>query len=276
MKRYRVLTVDFDTRANMLNTEIQDSWKPEVKAQWQENHRLIREGLIHQFGVESYQTKIDNFVYLGSAPISLISFHNSFLRQCRNAFVVGSYYPALVSACTLGERILNRLMISLRNHFKNTPEYKKIHRKKSFDDWKIAIQTLEGWNVLLPNVTTKFEQLEKLRHRSIHFNPEIETDVREPAGEAVILLQEIVKEQFSALGPQPWYINGTPGGAYVKKEYEEHPFVREVVLPNCELVGPNHRLEHRSQGWVLHDSDEYSNKEVSDEEFARMISGQRT
>jgi hypothetical protein len=46
MKRYRVLAYDFDTRANILNTDIKDDWKPQVKAQWENNKNQIKEGLI--------------------------------------------------------------------------------------------------------------------------------------------------------------------------------------------------------------------------------------
>ena len=34
MKRYRVITLDFDARANILKTQIKDSWEPHVKKQW--------------------------------------------------------------------------------------------------------------------------------------------------------------------------------------------------------------------------------------------------
>ncbi len=116
MKRYRVLTYDFDTRANNLNTDIKDDWEPELKAQWENNKNQIKEGLIAEFGAYSAFAKIRNFIDLGAYPISIIAFHNKFLHQARRAFVIGAYYPALTSACTLGERILNQLILHLHWH----------------------------------------------------------------------------------------------------------------------------------------------------------------
>jgi hypothetical protein len=37
VKRYRVLNIDFDARANMLNIKIEDWWEPQVKQLHQEN-----------------------------------------------------------------------------------------------------------------------------------------------------------------------------------------------------------------------------------------------
>lgn len=271
MKRYRVLAFSFDTRAVMLSPEIQDGWEEQIKAQWRQNKSQIREGLIHEFGTRNHEQKIANFVELGANPISLLTFHNEFLRQCRNSFVCGSYYPALVSACTLGERILNRLILHLRDHYKSTPQYQKIYRKKSFDNWSLAIDTLDSWNVLLPGPCAEFCQLEDLRNKAVHFNPEADHNDRELALSAVKLLQSIIEKQFSAFGSQPWYISGVGGAAYVSKAWEDKPFVKEVVLPACRLVGPYHRLEHGTRGWIVEDNHEYEEKEISDGEFAALL-----
>jgi len=272
MKRYRVLAFDFDSRATALKI-YQSKGSSSGKAQKQKkaNVSRIREGLIAQYGVQEYERKIRDFIDLGPNPVSLISFHNKFLRQCRNAFVFGSYYPSLVSACTLGERILNRLVLHLRDYYKNSPEYKKIYKQNSFDKWMLAINTLVSWNVLLPKPTDNFKKLEKLRHQSIHFNPEANTDARNLALEAIQLLQSIVEEQFSAFGTQPWYIKGIKGSTYIAKDYEQHPFVQEVIIPNCRLVGPDHRLEYSQKGWVVHDEEDYPEREITDEEFAELI-----
>ena len=64
---------------------------------------------------------------------------------CRN-------YPALTGACALGERILNYLILNLRDDFHSTPEYKQVYRKDSFDQWDAPINALASWGVLLPEV----------------------------------------------------------------------------------------------------------------------------
>ncbi|MCR9091068.1 hypothetical protein [Algiphilus sp.] len=271
MKRYRVLAFSFDTRAVTLATEIQDGWETHVKALWLTNQSRTREGLVHVFGAAKYEQKIKNFVDLGANPMSLLSFHNEFLSQCRNSFVHGSYYPALVSACTLAERMLNRLILHLRDYFKSTPQYKKVYRKESFDNWQYAVETLQSWGVLLREPAQEFLRLESLRNSSIHFNPETDENARELALEAIKSVQFIVEKQFSAFGLQPWYIPGAKGAAYVAKAYESEPFVKEVVLPSCRLVGPQHRLEHGAGGWIVHDDHEYEDREISDEEFLSLI-----
>src|SRR3972149_6553409 len=114
MKRYRVLNFDFDTRVRTL-----------------------------------VDPKKENFIAIDSKPFSILAFHNRFFEQIRTSFIIGSYYPALTGACALGERILNHLILTLRDDFKNSPEYKKIYRKKSFDDWDVPISILASWGTLL-------------------------------------------------------------------------------------------------------------------------------
>ena len=271
MKRYRVLSYDFDARANILNMEIKDDWDPQIKEQWENNKNQIKEGLIAEYGAYSAFGKIRNFCDLGALPISIIAFHNKFLRQAWKAFVIGSYYSALTSACALGERILNQLILHLREHFKATPQYKKVYRKDSFDDWDLAITTLADWHILLPDVIELFRELKGLRHRSIHFNPETDTNDRELSLNAMLKLSKIIQNQFSAFGTQPWFIEGIPGAAFIKKESENDPFVRKIVLPNCYLVGYLHTLENSPKGWVVHDDYEYEKKEITDQEFAELI-----
>lgn len=242
MKRYRVITFDFDTRATILKMDIKDDWEPVIKTQWENNKKQIKEHLIAEFGAYAAFDKIVNFTDLGEYPTSIIAFHNKFLHQARNAFVIGAYYPALASACALGERILNQLILHLRDYFKTTPEYKKVYRKNSVDDWDLAINTLNSWKILLPDVVTLFRELKEIRHKSIHFNPETDTNDRELSLASVLKLSNIIKNQFSAYGKQPWFIEGIHEAAYIKKESQDDPFVKEIILPNCYLVGHMHTL----------------------------------
>ena len=252
MKRYRILSFDFDLRANAPTEEMKD-------------------GLVAEYGSLNSDIKIDNFFALGVNPISIIAFHNKFLRQVRSAYVIESYYAALTGACALGERILNHLIIRLRDYYKGTDEYKKVYRKDSFDNWDLAINTLEAWDVLLPNVVELFWELKEIRNKSIHFNPEIDSNDKELSLEAISKLKEVVGGQFSGFGTQPWFIEGTRGACYIKSEFEEKPFVKEIVLPNCVKVGHLHRLEHGQNGLVVHDAHDYAEIEISDERFAELM-----
>jgi hypothetical protein len=264
-----------DFRASHLALKIQEDWDAEVKKMHRQNKENIRRRLILEFGEAAAEEKIKNFLELGNAPFSIIAFHNRFLRQIRTAFVMGSYYPALTSACALGERVLNHLLLSLRDFFKSTPEYKRVYRKSSFDDWSLAINTLEAWGVLLPSAIADYRRLLNIRNRTIHFDPATDQDDRGLALSAVQLLSNIISAQFIAFGIRPWFIEGTPGVSFIKKAAEVEPFVRTVYLPNCVLVGPNHRLEPQftpaGTNWIVNDDHDYPNQEISDEQFAQVF-----
>ncbi|MCK4783392.1 MAG: hypothetical protein KAV87_06545, partial [Desulfobacteraceae bacterium] len=233
MKRYRVLSFDFDTRVHILTQEISDTWEDQVKKLHSQNKEAIEKDLAGSYGPEAQEAKRRNFIDLGDKPMSILAFHNQFFEQIRTAFVMGSYYPALTAACALGERILNHLVLILRDDYKYTPEYKKISRKDSFDNWDVPIDTLESWNILLPDVTKQFRRLKEMRHKVVHFRPEVDRNDRVLALEAVRCLCEIIRNQFSAFGSQPWFITNIPGESYIKKDWESRPFIQKIYLPNC-------------------------------------------
>lgn len=272
MKRYRIFRMDFDTRAHLLESA-PASWDATVKDAHEIERTRHLEGMKCQFGVWNLEQKIKNFIDLKTKPVSVLSFHNRFLEQCRNAFVIGSYYPALTAACALGERLLNHLIIGLRENYRDTKEYKRIYRKESFDHWPLAIETLQAWKVLLPESVALFTQLNEKRNRAIHFNPEIDRNDRALALDAIHLLQEIVSAQFSILGTslftsKPWIFVVT-GEFYLRQEWINDPFVRLVYLPSCGLVGPKH-IVVAVNPWKIEDNFEYEDRVITDDEFSTL------
>ena len=272
MKRYRVLHMDFDVRANLLALEVQDSWDPRIRERYQQNKEHVRQQLRAQYGSQDEEQKARNFLALGAAPFSVIFFHNAFYRQVRDAFILGAYYPALTGVCALGERVLNHVIHLLREDFQHTPEYKQVYRKDSFGKWDLAIKTLENWAVLLPETVNRFRELRDVRNRALHFNPETERDTRDAALSALKLFHGIVENQFAAFGKTPWYIPNDLGISFVRKAHENHPFVARVVLPSCAHVGPAHDLQRTEHGvWTAVDPAEYPERDVSDEEFIELF-----
>jgi len=162
-------------------------------------------------------------------------------------------------------------VLELRDSHKATPEYKAVYRKHSFDNWDIPIKTLTAWKVLQPEVVTAFNELEKIRHAAIHFRPDVDHNDRELALSAVQTLGRIIDGQFSAFGAHPWFIPNTPGTAFLRKASEANPFIRTIYIPNCQLVGPYHKIGARDGKWILIDDFEYEYKEVTDEEFADLF-----
>lgn len=268
MKRYRIFSFDFDSRASSLES-IQEQWEDKVKELHVKNREETIKGLAAQYGERSLDIKVMNFIDLKFKPFSVAAFHNKFLEQIRNSYVVGSYYPALTGACALGERILNHMVLLLRDYHKDAPEYKKLYRKQSFDYWPLAIDALESWGELLPEAADKFRDLNEKRNRAIHFNPETDHNDKGLALEAIHLVQDIVNIQFAAFGTQPWYFC-IPGEMYIKKEWEEKPLIKHIFIPNSLLVGPKHRVESVLPQIVVTDQFEYDDRERSDEEYFEL------
>lgn len=270
MKRYRIISQDYDTRAVLLGLPSGASSETGSLNPMQQHQARIRQQLLDEFGILKSEMKLRNFIEIGAAPMSIIAFHNHFFAQIRAAFVMGAYYPALTGACALGERILNHLILELRDEFISTPEYKSVFRKDSFDDWDLVIKTLSSWKVLLPKAAVDFSSLKEMRHYSLHFRPEVDTEPRIYLLNAILCLQRIVGEQFSGFGPQEWFITGVPGEVYLKKEWESNPFIKKVYLPNSFSVGYRHRVE--SLGPPIHVADDftYEVRDISDDEFVRL------
>lgn len=274
MKRYRIQKFDIDGRlAVFLNYKQYNLPIKEIM----KVHPDIILSYINQYGNAGFEQKFINLLDIGTKPVSVIAYHNKFLEQIRNSFVIGSYYPALTASCALGERILNRLILNLRDNFKSTPEYKHVYKKKSFDNWQAVIDTLDKWKVLSTNAVTDFYLLEKIRNQSIHFNIETEENDRTEALTAIKLIQSIIDEQFTAYGVRPWFITSIPGEIYIKKAYENDPFIKLIYLPNCSLLGYQHKIIPVPNGFkninsyfIINDNFNYPDKEITDEEFARL------
>lgn len=272
MKRHLVppSSMAFDTRSRMLTDEIRPEWADDVKATHRANYENLIASLSVELGPIDFHRKLADFKDIGLLPFSIISYHNGFLEQIRRAFVQGYYYPALTAACALGERILNHLVIDLRDHFRDRKSHSKVASGESFDKWQQLIYVLDDWGVLRPDAITAMRKLEIIRHRSLHYSEKTYGKLREEALDAIRLLTSCINAQFSAFGTQPWFIRGTKGAAFIKAEWETNPFVREFYLPICPSVGIYYSLNHSSRGWELFDFKDYDERIISDDEFCQL------
>jgi hypothetical protein len=273
MKRYRVLPIDFDYRAGILKQSLPVTADAAARQQLDQDKFNIQQALILEFGSRFQEQKLNDFRDVGPRRMSIIAFHNKFAAQIRKSFVSGAYYPALTGAGALGERILNHLLITLREDYRGTVEYKKIRTKKSFDDWGLAIGVLERWGVLLPATCVSFRSLSKIRNKTIHFSPDTDTNDRALALQAISVLDDIIDSQFAVIGCQPWFIPNTRGEFFIKLESEEVPFVKRIYLPSCIHVGPRHKILEMSPRIVIEDDQYESGTSCSDDEFVRLRSG---
>lgn len=267
MKRYRILGFDFDSRVRSLDP-IPDEWEEQVKVLHRENRSRTIQGLQEEYGVRRFDQKLQNFIDLGAKPFSIIAFHNRFYAQARSAFVQCQYYPALTAVCALGERVLNHLVIGLRDQYKSSPHYKRVYRKDSFDNWEVALDALHDWNVLTPAAETAFRELSHRRNDAIHFNLETERNDRRDALNALLTFGRVLESQFASFGALPWLFT-PPGEVYIRKDWENAPFIRLVYEPNAQYVGYRHRVVSAFP-WTVEDTCDYAAGEVSDEEFTRL------
>jgi hypothetical protein len=126
--------------------------------------------------------------------------------------------------------------------------------------------------------------LSKIRNqKAIHFNPETDENDYTYALEAIQLLNQIISQQFSAFGPEPWFIPNTPGTCFIKKEFESTPYIQEIYIAtgNCLLVGPYHQVvdiirENGGMKYAVNDDFNYDDIEISDEEFAHLYNTRNT
>jgi hypothetical protein len=70
MKRYRVIEMDFDARANILSLAIDPSWKPELQEEHRRHKESVLQGLMAEVGPQRFDNKVQNFVDMGPAPFS--------------------------------------------------------------------------------------------------------------------------------------------------------------------------------------------------------------
>lgn len=270
MRRHLSWGMDFDSRA-LIFAKIEDRWEPEVKAMHRANQERTKLGLVAQFGEHAIDSKIENFIAIDTKPMSVLAYHNDFFEQVRNAFVMGQYYPSLVGACALGERILNHLILDMRPFFKQTPEYRRVQRNDSFDNWDVPINTLEAWNILLPEAAKELRALKRLRHRSIHFNVSTYSTLRDDALAAILHMRAIIEQQFGSFALKPWFIPGTSGHVFIRKSFETNPFVVKYFIPRCPFVGPLFGMGIAESGrWEFYDVPDYGDGDWTDEEFARQ------
>jgi len=271
VKRYLVFPLDFDSRAYFLK-EPEENWDGKVKEIHLENQKTLKERIKAEFGELNFDQKLENFMGAGDAPFSIISYHNQLYKQARSAFICGLYYPALTALCALGERIINHLIIDLREKYKYTKYYKYVYRNKSFDDWSYAINILVEWGVFQhQDVEKEFHKLKDIRMRSLHFNPDTYKNLRSDALSALTHLGNIISMQFGFASNQKWIIHGTQGAFFIKKEAEQHPFMARYYLPQCPLVGPYYAAHHTERGqWLFFDWNNYDEREITDEEFSSL------
>ncbi len=228
MKRYRWTTFFIDAERNT------------VRRPWGASNAQIVSGAVggvaHRHGLFDIQRKYSRWLHLSPPALCVPVEWHKLLLEAEAAYVNGDYYPTLTSACCLGERVLNHLIIKLRSHFTSSPRYKEIARKDSFQDWKKLISILKEWKVIDDDLSSHFMQLLDLRNPAVHFGTL--QDRMQKANTAVQEVYAVTSEMF---GLKSGHFFDCDGELYVKHKRIDEPLIREFIIPHCNLVGYKHK-----------------------------------
>jgi len=160
MKRYtpKINNILFDFSVNTVKHEINENWDEKIKAQWLKNKAIIVSSYTARYGLENFETKFSNKIRIPHYNF-FDNRYTLFLHQIIESYVMGYYYPCIVSSCSIIEKILNNLILELRDDYKDIEinytndyltknhSYEKIHKDKSFSNLSLMIKALEDWNV---------------------------------------------------------------------------------------------------------------------------------
>jgi len=240
-----------DTRRNLLNSSAPEAVRTSLIGE-------LREA----FGARDFEAKLARFREVSPPWARLVWPHLNPEREVYDAYTLGAFYPALTAACCMAEAVLNVLVVRVREHFKESPSYKKVYRKDSFQDWSQAIDVLLEWGVFNEEMAARFNRLNCLRNEAVH--PRTLQGVQGKAREALGLYSEVVHKLF---GPREDLIFWCPGEMYIRREKEADPLVKELFIPACKYVGYKHSID---ENWNFVDPYDYEDRVVDDQEFRRL------
>lgn len=260
MKRYRFTTFIIDSTRSLLKVSV-----PHLEEQRQQDIDRLRS----RFGELDFDAKLERYLELDSPNVTVITEYYWVLNEAADAYACGYFYPALTSACCLGERILNILILNLREYYKTTPSYKKVWNKDSFQNWDEAIDVLAEWGVLADTLAELYKELWKIRKDAIHLKAV--SDFQPQALKAIQYIMKITGNLFG-LNERNDIFFWVPGEPYIRKEEENEPLVKEFFIPNCTLVGYKYSVRSGPQPglFIYDDPYEYEDREITDDEFKKL------
>lgn len=257
MKRYRWTNFFIDTERNLVR-----------RSTGRRDSRALSgavAGVTYRYGLLDIQDKYDRWLSLSPPSLCVPVEWHELLREAESAYIHGDYYPALTSACCLGERILNHLVIGLRGYFTSSPRYKEIARKNSFRNWNRLIEILSDWRVLNDDMAQQFEELLSLRNPAVHFGSL--NDRQNKASQAVGGVYSVTSKMF---GMDSGHFFECEGEFYIPKDKIEEPLVKEFIVPHCYLLGYKHRVENRDGKPTIVDDETYHDIQLTDQKFAEL------
>ena len=223
---HRITSFVLDTRVNVLKQDLPH-----------EEHERTARHFKAEWGELGFDSKLERFKKLDLAFIGIPEEYYELLMSVVSAYCCGYFYPAMTGAGSLGERILNRLIIKTRDHFTSSKHYKKIWNKQSFDQWDFPVGVLKEWNIISDGIANSFLELKTFRNDSIHYNDGY--DFESNSHQAIKALADIINGQFNYINRKDlFWIFDMPGEIWLRSKVKSDPFVIEFVLPHCVQLTP--------------------------------------
>ena len=228
----------------------------------------LRSFVIGHHGEFKADEKTERYLEVEPPNLCVVVEYHEMMRQVESSYVSMDDYPALTGACCLGERILNMLVLKLRNYYKTSNYDKKVWQRDSIQNWGLAIKTLQDWGVLQDDTAARFKEPYKLRNASVHYSSL--GDIQPSALRAVQLVMSITNDLF---GNRDDVFFSCPGELYIRQVKETEPIVQEFFIPNCSLVGYKHSIESIDGPPIVlkvNDQFDYESRIINDEEFKTL------
>jgi hypothetical protein len=223
---YRVTSFVLDTRVNSLKHDL----PPEQLEREVQHYKA-------EWGEFDFNSKLERFKKLDLAFIGIPEEYYDLLMSVVSSYCCGYFYPAMTGAGSLGERILNRLIIKTREHFKSSRHYKKVWNKQSFEQWDFPVNVLTEWSIISDEVAKSFLELKTYRNDSIHYNDGY--NFEKNSFSAIKAVANIVNGQFNYINRKDLFcVFNIPGEIWLKSAVKSDPFVIEFVLPHCAQLTP--------------------------------------
>jgi hypothetical protein len=234
-RRYRLVSFQVDGRRGIHGAQVAKSLADDDQKRLEDT-----------FGSRDFEAKFRRWKNIAYPPIGLIDEYPEKIEQIINTYSMGYAYPAVTSSCCLAERILNRLVLRCRDHFKAHPEYRRIYRNQSFDDWGRMLGLIEDWQLISAKAMGHFRTLMPIRHQTIHYNDAYDF---EAVAEAVINdLIGAISEIFGVMNRSDIYLLfNVPGEVWLRSQAESQPFVKEFVIPHCYRAHAVHDIDLASR-----------------------------
>lgn len=267
MKRYRLSSFHIDTSRNVFGGRLPPSAAMDIAKK--ELESSIKAG----YGEFNFDKKFKRYMALEKPVLSIVGEHSALLEDIGNAYISGNLYSALTGACCLGERIFNDIIFKVMDDFKSSTHYKNVYNKGSIIDWDFAIQILDDWGILDPEVAKKYRRLARLRNESVHYQKKSQ-DLEAMSLEAINIINFIILRLFGIDQHRKDILIyfEVPGELFIKKVAEKNPLAKAYYLPCAVLVGPQYEMEYdaASGKFRVLDSHPYDKTEISDAEFVRL------